>query len=94
MKSTSGGFVDQQAAAVEHHLQGWLATATHVWEKVCAFDGISSPTLVQFAIFSSGNPWVPFYNYALVQYQQTYLEASAGGYVGLSIHQGRARVIR
>lgn len=92
MKAKSGSFIDQQVALVEHHLPRWLATAAHLWEKACAFEGISSPALVQSVAFSPTNPWVPFYNYALVQYQQTHQEVLTGGYVSLIIHQGKARI--
>jgi hypothetical protein len=63
---------------------GQMAFAVRcLWEKACDHDQIPHDT--KFAVFSDDNPFMPFYNRALTQYQDARAQYAAGGYVGLTI---------
>lgn len=70
-----------------------LAQAAWAWKRAyqaaCEHDGI--PTDSKFVVFSDGNPFRQFVDKAANEYFARRREYEAGGYVGLQIHQGRAR---
>ena len=64
-------------------LAGLQATYKAAWVSACKHDNIE-PT-ASFVVFSDDNPFVPFYEKGLSEYQKAVAEYQAGGYIGLSI---------
>ena len=68
-------------------IDGWRNTVRLLWVKACEFDGI--PVDSKCVCFSKENKYVPFYNKAMQELNNTIKEAQAGGYVGLTIGGAR-----
>lgn len=58
-------------------------TVARAWRSACAHDGIDPSNT--FVIFSEDNPFAPFVDEAVAQYEAARAEYQAGGYVGLRI---------
>lgn len=65
------------------HLAALQQTVKQLWEKSCEHDEID-PT-AKFVVFTDDNPYIPFYNRALLQYREARQQFADGGYVGLTI---------
>ena len=81
-----------ERAGFEHIAQLRIA-ARQTWEHACRHDGIECEA--RFVVFSDNNPHVPWYNRIMAQLREA--EAACvpgGGYVGLSIQDGRASAAR
>ena len=70
-------------------IRGWQATVAQLWDKACKEDDIEPGS--QFVVFSADNQYVPFYERAHRQLQESIAQYQAGGYVGLRIEAGKAR---
>jgi hypothetical protein len=64
-------------------LAGLQATYKAAWVSACKHDDIDPSS--SFVSFSDDNPFVPFYEKALTEFQKTMQEYQAGGYIGLSL---------
>ena len=63
-------------------------TVGQCWRQACEFDDI--PADSKFVVFSDGNPYAKWYNLAMTEYLRLCREYENGGYVGLTIKNGRA----
>ena len=70
-------------------IAGWKATVAHLWRKCCEYDSIAPES--QFVVFSEGNPYSKFYDIAVRNLTEAREQYRVGGYVGLTIKQGRAK---
>lgn len=84
---TGGDFVSKQDRARIDALDIWQATILLTFEGCCKHDGIDPKT--RMAVFSPGNPVVPFYEKAIAEFKE-FLSGNLG-YVGLSMAGGRAK---
>ena len=80
-------FVERERVGSIRAVHDMLLTAREVYGSALRHDGLPADT--RFAVFSDDNPFVPFYERAMGQYQEMAQACAAHGYVGLSLqHRG------
>jgi hypothetical protein len=65
------------------HINDIRATIHSAWVSACKHDNVDPSE--SFVEFSKDNPFVPFYEKALAEYNKAITEFQAGGYVGLTL---------
>ena len=58
-------------------------TIRSAWVSACKYDKVDPSEL--FVEFSDENPYIKFYEKALIEYQRTMAEYQSGGYIGLRL---------
>lgn len=85
------GFIERERMATVTAIEGWQNTRRACWRHACRYDGIEESEA--FALFSEGNPFVPF----LATVNRQLAEAVAAlfhfGYGGLTIEGGKSKLI-
>jgi hypothetical protein len=83
MKTVSQHSGRIEVKPAQQHISNLAHVVRQLYGQACAYDGIDAGA--SFAVFSEANPYVPFYDNAFQEYQDTKREYAAGGYVGLRI---------
>ena len=71
---------------------GMAATVATLWRRCCAHDSIDPNSLC--VAFSEGNPYAPYYDKALGMLREMQAARRAVGYVGLTMENGRAGLMK
>jgi hypothetical protein len=67
----------------QDHILGLAQTVKNLWIKACEHDMIDPGERI--VVFSTDNPFMPFYDNAYRQLQEAIQAYKAGGYVGISL---------